>query len=76
MSCKNATCVVCVLETAGMRFSSRRSDSGYKANSWSPATMLQQRTDAVEQVDFFQVLELVRQNEKARRLVSSTPQED
>ena len=31
---------------------------------------------AVKQVDFFQVLELVRQNEKARRLVSNIPQED
>ena len=30
---------------------------------------------AVKQVDFFQVLELVRQNEKARQLVPSTPQE-
>ena len=29
----------------------------------------------VKQVDFFQVLELVRQNEKARQLVPSTPQE-
>ena len=30
----------------------------------------------VKQVDFFQVLELVRQIEKAQRLVSITPQED
>ena len=44
MSCKNATCVVCVLETAGMRFLSRRTDSGLRL-------MPGMRYDVVTQLD-------------------------
>ena len=35
-SCKNATCVVCVLETARMRSFSRRSDCGLGPGAWRP----------------------------------------
>ena len=78
MSCKNATCVVCVLETARMRFFSRRRDSGYKGNTLSPATMLQQRTTRARSQTgrYFSGPGACAANEKARRLVSSTPQED
>ena len=70
--------VLCVSwRPQGCVLPAEKSDSGYKGNSWSPATMLQQRTTRARSQTgrFFSGPGACAANEKARRLVRSTRQE-